>query len=353
MLVFFMPFVAHAAESPDVYSVSKVKVYAESDSLDNARREALNQGIRDSFEIILKRVLPHSLHWKLDQIRQETAYDVMQEYKTSDERMTSNSYMATVDITFNGEEITKKLNLLGAKYATNYTGKFLVITNLTKKFQPIKSEAWDKIWENAPDEFGLVRFTYPINDLEDFYVLSNLNKDVISLQILAPLLKKYEATGAYFISSNIKSGQVDSEILEVTADGIEQLNFPYKMDDKLSDEDNYKHLMLTLYEYLDEKYKGVNKFAENETYRSRLVSLVPDAKSWAHIREQLEFVGGVQDVEIVKMNKSQVIFDLVYNVDPEYLSINLKSDNFRIFEEKGVQLIELVIPEESDNLQEQ
>jgi len=341
LLVFFISFTAIAAEKPDVFSVKAVKVYAESDTLDNARREALNEGIRSSFEVVLKRVLPHSLHWKLEQIRREKAYDVMESYKTLNERMTSSSYMADVDIKFNKDEITKQLNLLGAKYATNYTDKFLVLPNLQHKYEPIKNEDWDHVWQNAPDEFGLIRFTYPINDLEDFYVLSNLNKDIIALDVLDPVLKKYDASAALFITSNIKSGQIDTEILEITKNGIEQLNFTHRLDDKVSDEKNYRTLMLRLYELLDERYKGVNKFEEQEQYRSRLVVLTKDAKTWVKMREQLEFIGGVQEIDVLKMNRDQVIFDLVYNVNPEYLSQNLKGDNFHIYEEKGIQYLKL------------
>jgi len=248
------------------------------------------------------------------------------------------------------DEITKQLNLLGAKYATNYSKKFLVLPNLLKKYEPIKSQKWDHVWQKAPDSFGLMRFTYPINDLEDFYVLSNLNKDFIGLDILAPLLKKYDATAALFITSNVKSGQIDTEILEITADGIEQLNFTHRIEEELSEEKNYQKLMFTMYELLDEKYKGINKFSEQEQYRSRLVAIIKDARAWAKIREQLEFVGGVQEVEILKMNKDQVIFDLVYNIDPEYLSHNLKSDNFKIYEKDGTQYIGIIMEKSIDNI---
>lgn len=341
ILIFFSFVFPALADDEDVFMVKDVKVYAESDTLDNARREALNNGIKTSFEVVLKRILPSSLHWKLDQIKSEKAYDTLKSYEAKNERMTSSSYMADVNIKFNEDEITKQLNFIGAKYAVKYSDKFLVIPNLMTKYQPIMSEEWDSVWENAPDDFGLLRFTYSINDLEDFYILSNLNKDTINIELLSPLFEKYDATAAILINANIKRETIEVEIVELKKTSVDQLKLSYEIDKEIGKKENYKKLMLTIFELLDERYKGIDKFKEPEQFRSRLIAKIKEAKDWSTIRENIEFVNGVQDVEIIKMNKDSVVFDLVYNVEPEFISQNLKKDGFKLYENKGIQFVEM------------
>lgn len=331
----------HAFANDNPFEVEAVEVYAESDSLDNARRDAINQGTQEAFVSVLKRLMPSSMHWKVDNIKKDQIYDLVQETKVIKERMTSKSYMGTISITFISDGIKNILNRLGANYADEYALATLVIPILQigEEYYIWGDNDWAKAWGQAPINLGLSKFSYAMGDLEDDADIDQLKVLKTPITEYKKMLEKYNADQILFIMAKELNTAFDINLRLISLDDDVTLHSLQKISDKQERDELYKKLALNLLVKIDDYYKGVNPFDESRIFRTRMVVPIKAPKEWASIRAKLVDIDEVEDVETVRTTNEFVEIDLLYKVEPLDMSSALAKYDFEVSEEGDTQYL--------------
>lgn len=333
------------AEDDDPFTVTNLNVFAESDSLDNARREAMNDGTKQAFEILMKRLMPTPMHWKIDNIKKTDIYDIVDTSQVLKERMTSRSYMGTVSVTFNKNEIKNILNRLGANYADKYGLKTLVIPILKShnRYTLWGSNDWNDAWGEMPLTLGLSNFAYAMGDLKDLDEVSP--ETVMKNQVTnyKTIMDRYEVDRILFIIADELHTVFDVKLRllsfkdDITLTSLEDKTV--EMDGK----EIYKHLATDLLTKMDDYYKGLNIFDEsNRVFRTRMVVPVESPKEWSIIRDKLFEIKSISNVEIIRTKNDFVEVNLIYNIEPIKMTKILAENNFKVFDKDGTQRLKYI-----------
>ncbi len=323
------------------FDVDGVEIYAESDSLDNARREAVNKGTQEAFVILLKRLIPSSMHWKIDNIKRDQIFDLVSDTKVIKERMTSKTYMATISVSFKPEEIRNILNKIGANYAGEYALSALVIPilNIDGNYQIWGDNEWAKAWGQMPLVIGLSKYSFAMGDLED-------DADIDQLQVMKEpfshykkILEKYHADQIIFVMTKELNTAFDTSVRIVSQDDDVTLHSMQKFNSKTGDADLYKNFALNILTKIDDYYKGVNPFDENRTFKTRMVASTISPKDWADMRAKLITLKEIEDIQTIATTNEYVEFDLIYKIEPLDMSAALAKHNFEVSEEGDIQYL--------------
>lgn len=266
--VFFAISIAHNALSYDsddnVFLVENVNIYAESDDLDNAKREAMNNGTKAALRSLLERLLPMENYWKIDNIDISNAADTVKSTQIIFERMTSTSYRATIDFVFDEKLVKRILNRLGIYYIDQYSPQTLVIPVLHdgKSYDIWENTAWYEAWGEMPVRLGLMRFNYTIGDLTDTQLLNPQKIFTSKLGDNDAILKKYESEDLVLVLASTEKTKLNVSIRFITKekDKTKQLSFP--INSSVNEQEFYKTIAMQILEASDSFYKRYDDFAE-------------------------------------------------------------------------------------------
>lgn len=324
-----------------VFVVSGIPVFSDSDSLDNAQREGVNKATEEAFLVLLQRMLPASAHWKLETIKKSQAFDLVKEITTFDERKTSHSYMATVNIEFSEEGVRNLLNVLGITYTEQYARPMLVIPMIAEGKEKViwGNAEWDEAWGIAPSRVGLQRYSYMLGDLEDVGFFKDKDLYKLEHKDFQRLLSKYEAVDVLIIdvSKNNKNFDVVLRILSSLDDMSQTTSYP--VDSSLKSYENYALLSNNILNKVDEFFKGIDLFDNKKEYRTRLYVPFLEIKEWKSMKSDLESMAGFKAVDVIKSSTNMVIVDIVYNIEPIEMSTVLAKKGFEITEENNIQYL--------------
>ncbi len=339
LILFF--YVAPVMASDDPYLMEHIEIYAESDSLDNAKRDAVNKGTTEAFDLLLKRLMPSAMHWKIDNIKKDQIFDLVKETSVIKERMTSKSYMATINILFSNDGIKNILNRIGANYAEEYALTSLVIPILQKDDEYFiwGDNEWAKAWGQMPISIGLSKFSYAMGDLEDDAEIDQLEVMKEPITKYKRIMQRYNADQIMFVFAKELNTAFDIKIRIISIDDDVTLHSLQKISGDQDKINIYKNTALTLLTKVDDYYKGVNPFDDNRTFRTRMVVKIKSPKDWADMRVKLVDIDEVEDVQTIKSTNEYIEIDMLYKVEPLDMSTALAKHNFEVSEEGDIQYL--------------
>lgn len=325
----------------NVFAVNGLKAFADSDTLDNAQREAMNAVEQEAFVLLLKRLLPTSQSWKIDGIKKDQAFDLVESTNALQERKTSHSYMATVDVIFDKDKVRNLLNSLGITYADRYSEPMLVVPFIVEgnnKYIWSKDD-WAEAWGGAPSVMGLQRYAYMLGDLEDINFFERKDLSQYEYKDFTLLLKKYEATDILIIEATKNKGTFLVKLRMITQnDDITQETKHTIIDEA----DPYTGLIDDTLDKVDEYFKGVDLFDVKKTFRTRLSAQLTNLEEWSLINKKLSNISEVKKINVIKSSTNLVVVDMIFETDPLEMSEILAKSGFEITEDGDIQYLKLL-----------
>lgn len=334
---------ANAQEQPanNVFEIKGMKAFADSDTLDNAQREAMNAIEQEAFVLLLKRILPTSQSWKIDSIKKDQAFDLVENTNTYEERKTSHSYMATVDVIFDKDKVRNLLNSLGITYADRYSEPMLVVPFIVEGNDRYiwSKEDWAEAWGAAPSVVGLQKFSYMLGDLEDINFFERKDLSQYELKDFSQLLKKYEATDIVIIEATKSKNSFLVKLRMITQNDDITQETKYKTTDET---DQYTGLIDDVLDKIDEYFKGVDLFDVKKTFRTRLSAQLNNLDEWNLVNKKLSNIPEIKKINVIKSSTNLVVLDMIFETDPLEMSEILAKSGFEITEDGDVQYLKLL-----------
>lgn len=332
---------AKEQDANNVFEIKGLKAFADSDTLDNAQREATNAVEQEAFIILLKRILPASHTWKIDNIKKDKAFDLVESSNAYEERKTSHSYMATVDIVFDKDKVRNLLNSLGITYADRYSEPMLVVPFIVEGNNRYiwSKEDWAEAWGAAPSVVGLQRYSYMLGDLEDINFFEKKDLSQYEYNDFSMLLKKYEATDILIIEATKGSDTFSVKLRMITQNDDITQDTKYKVSDEA---DPYTGLIDDTLNKIDEYFKGVDLFDVKKTFRTRLSVQLTNLEEWTSINKKLSNIVEIKKINVIKSSTNLVVIDIIFETDPLEMSAILANSGFEITEDGDIQYLKLL-----------
>lgn len=256
IIIVLVAFINSTFAAENIFCVPNVDVYSESDTLDNAKREAVNKGIESSFKMLLARLLPQETLWKVSSLKKNNAYDSLSEMNATFERMTSSSYMAKIDFCFNPKKVKTILNRMGIYYTDSYSPQYLIIPILIdgKSVSIWENDEWFSAWESMPAQLGLTRFSYILGDLVDETLIDPAAYAKKDYKNLSKVLSRYNAQEAYIIVADSSKARYNITIQNVSKDG-KKYEMSVPVQPEINNEAFFKEMSTQILLKIDSIYK--------------------------------------------------------------------------------------------------
>lgn len=309
LLIFSACYARATEESP--FTVHSLAIYAEAHNLDDARIEALEQGKIEASKILFARILPSSLQWKVDKLNLANIDNYLTGYEVKWERMTSISYRAVVDFTFDPENIRDFLNSSGVTYGSQYQPKTLMIQfdeyDDIVALDDFNRSSGLKFEKN----FGLSKFALMAGDLKDEELTEVIYFATADFTMFGPLLNRYQAEQAAIVKLT-KIGKYNILLLRLLSSRYNVVLYKLLSDGELS------FAGLIAQSIIDDYYKGSKH-------------CLPVRKYFALLKPDLDALRSLQAMgDCVDLRKRGNSYEVKFSEKPDVFSKVLLAAGIKI-----------------------
>jgi hypothetical protein len=241
----------------EVFVIRNVEVSASSTDNYNAKIEAVNQGIKESYSTMLKRILPAKDHWRIENMRFDEIYQTVSDVRLQHERITALSYKAVADIYYDQEALKKLLYSQGVFFISQYSDEYLVVPVLChgEKCWTSYDEKWDDAWGNLPLYYGLLKLKYLLHDLNDETLFDYANSMSATLDQFKGLQERYGTRQFILIKADVRDEGFTVNVRHLSPDADTIFNTFYRLQDQDSTWDLYHKMALDTLDEMDTFYK--------------------------------------------------------------------------------------------------
>lgn len=166
---------SNQASTPvDIFTITGVKVDVTAQSASAARNQALAEGQRKAFDMLMRRLLRQEDKAALPPVDPVALNALIQGIEISNERSSSVRYLAELTVRFNGLRVQNYLRTRGVPFSQTAGRPVLVVPVMeTAGLRLLWEEenAWRAAWDQHDLENRLLTFALPKGDTEDRYNL--------------------------------------------------------------------------------------------------------------------------------------------------------------------------------------
>lgn len=329
-----------AYSSEDVFTISNIDTSYDAGNLEDSKQIAIDNAIMQALHKLLEKISPTVMHSKISNYNQITnPKNFVSSVTPTYERMTSHSYMAKLDITFNQQAVQNILNSIGIIYRKDYAPQTLIIPILYKNNKTLRwhTENWRNAWRNMPFNFGLQRLKLISNNLEELEKIRVNSALIDPIYNFTPILSNHDTEEVIIIFAEEINNNIE---LTIRFLGSNHDYIKYYIINKKSyepDDDFYKRVVSTLITQIDNKWKGVDSFNDTLLFSSKVNIELLNPKTWSAIRTKLQNIPQLENFQVLKATLKSIQLEMHYKLPSVVFSEILYKNGLRI-EEKNSKL---------------
>ncbi|CAL7959275.1 exported hypothetical protein [Alphaproteobacteria bacterium] len=331
----------------EVFTVEGVEIAADSGSLEDSKTIALENGANQAFFKLLHKILPANTpaitYEKLQQIPRNKIVALVKEYDVVSERLTSHSYMATLNIKFYDNAVKDVLNNLGIRHADKYTPQTLVIPVL---YDEGKYIVWGRgehgsVWNAALNKIGLFKFNVIEGELVEIETLDPKTMIIEPYSRFQPILQQYNATELIIIFGEKGNSKLEVSIRFVGRDHDIVKFIEYKSDIDETPAEYTGRVIDDVAVRLDTHLRGGEAFKEPKLYSSTVYVVASTPKVWSEVRNILSNLPQIKSYTLVQDRVNIIELELNYTVAPPIISAVLLQNGVLVVNRDGKIFLEL------------
>jgi|GEM_PF-3120159 hypothetical protein len=340
LLLFFLSFamLCETKAEDNLFASDTIEIYAEAEDLYSAKQAALEQGFRKAFLEILYRLYPYYYHERIAHLPEMDIKSLIKRYEITGERLNSDAYRANMVVYFDIDSLRRTLSGFGVVNKFSYSPVLLMLPVLcvSEKCDIWQNADWRQIWDQTPDNYGLLRTVYTIGDLGDIELLGKPSNFVdITFDSISNLLLRYQADEAVILLTYYDKSETRVRIIHISPRMRNNYYMHYKFEIDSEDADNFNFLSQDLLKRLDAKWKGVNMFMDEKPYIYYLKIPSPSPKVWADIRNRLNNTRHILGFSVRSSSAEMMEISIKFDVMPATITQYLAENGLEVYKQGG------------------
>ncbi len=325
-MVLVCSFPAHAQGVADAFTVRGVDVDVTAANPQAAKDQAISQGQREAFRVLLERLTAPADHARLPKV-DGTQY--VRDFSVQSERSSPARYLATLTVRFNPTAVRKLLQGAGIAYAEPRNRSMVVVPvfKTTPTAKPVLWEdanPWRAAWV-AQGAGGLVPLVVPAGDTADSQALSVEQAVAGTPEALEALGSRYRTSDVMVAVAALSPGGKNLDVSVIATPGAPKPfdSLTYHTNDSESTEAMIARAASDMARAVDTVFKQPNLLQFDRA--ASLSTLVPLAgmEDWMAVRERLARVPQVRRWELVSLSKAEAALVLHIVGDQEQVKAAL------------------------------
>jgi len=336
------------ADAPRLFEVSNVTVDVTADSASSARVEALAQGEKKAFRLLLERLTLQAYHKRLPDVPAAQITELVQDFTVADEKASSVRYIAKLNYRFHAEGVRALLDEHGLPFAETVSKPVLMLPvyqaagalSLWDDPNPWRN-AWQNYNENGPGQ-GLVPMVLPVGDLNDVRTIGAEQAIEGDMARLEEIAHRYGA-GDVIVAHGILrmdsyNGLPELEVYLTRFGSALQEHTVVKSFTSEPGDDIPALLAraaVQLTAQVEDNWKQDNLIQAGSVQLLPVSVPVRGLSDWVKVRDRLNGVAVVRRADVVLLRRDMVRLNLHFIGDAEQLALSLDQADLALWEEAG------------------
>jgi len=336
------------AAAPRLFEVSNVTVDVTADSATTARVEALAQGERKAFKLLLQRLTLQAYHNRFPDVSAPQLAELVQDFAVVEEKTSSVRYIAKLTYRFRAEGVRALLDEYGLPFAETASKPVLMLPVyqaagallLWDDPNPWRA-AWQNYAENGPGQ-GLVPMVLPVGDLNDVRTIGAEQAIEGDMARLEEIAQRYDAGDVVVAHGILRmdayNGQPELEVYLTRFGSALQEHTVVKSFTSEPGDDMQTLLTraaVQLTAQVEDNWKQDNLIQAGSAQLLPVSVPVRGLSDWVKVRDRLNGVAVVRRADVVLLRRDQVRLNLHFIGDAEQLALSLDQADLALWEEAG------------------
>lgn len=313
---------ANAQSVADAFTVRGVDVDVTAANPQTAKDQAIAEGQRQAFSLLLERLTAPADHARLPKV-DGTQY--VRDFSVQSERSSSTRYIATLTVRFSPSAVRKLLQGAGIAYAEP-RNRALVVVPVFKSAPTAKPVLWDdpNPWRSAWTNLGgggLVPVVVPTGDLTDVQTITAEQALAGNAEAMQSLGARWRTSDIMVVAAALTPGGKALDVTVIASPGAPKPfdSIAYQMGETETVEAMMARAVRDIDRAVDTVFKQPNLLQFDRA--ASLSTMVPLAgmDDWLAVRERLGRVAQVRRWELVSLSKAEAALVLHTVGEPEQL----------------------------------
>lgn len=318
IIAFFILIFISLSSFASVYTVKGIEVKSTGQNATEARDNALLKGEREAFYKLLTNNTPDFLHHALPKITDEEISSLVVGLEVENEKITANTYRATISISFNPDYTRKIITDSGLTYIEAKKEPIIVIPGYSENSiidvtRP--NNLWQQAWNKAKDNSDFINFIFVKDPLEiDFEnpdyehgLPENEQSQVNSL------LDKYNSDKIIIAKANFipeSTAPIFVKLVFVSKNSIDQTSKSFSLATGEELPAKLESIALDLVEKMNSKWKKNQGDRKSAKLKINVNIPISGLSQWNLMYRQLSKLSFIEKIDINKISTKQADLDL-------------------------------------------
>jgi Uncharacterized protein conserved in bacteria (DUF2066) len=312
------PFSARAQGALDTFTVRDVDVDVTAPNVTAAKNQAIADGQRQAFQMLLERLTSPADHARLPKV---DGANFVRDFAIEQERSSATRYLATLTVRFNPAAIRKLLRDSNLSFTETRARAIVVVPVLKAQGKLVLWEdpnPWRTAW-TALNGGGLVPLVVPPGDVADIQTIT-------AEQALAVDVEKLTAEGARWHSGDVLVAaaalSADGRHLDVSLTGLPGTPKPfetvaYDLQSGETADQMMGRAARDLGHALDAGYKQTTMLQYDKSEALSTIVPLSGLDDWLAVRDRLGRIPQVRSYEVVSLSRAEAALVVHVAGDPE------------------------------------
>ncbi len=350
------------AQTKDVFTVANISVDVTAKTAAAARKQALAEGEKRAFDLLLKRLTMRIDHQRLPVLNAKEISGYVQDFGVANEKNSTVRYLANLTYRFKPRDIRFLLRDSEVQFAETRSKPLLVL--------PVYQVAgavslWDdpNPWRQAWSEHskgdkkfkfdGLVPMIFASGDLTDIAIIGAELAVKGDEQRLAAIAKRYRVATTMVALATLRSTSRGKPVLKINIyrygdnEGRQAFSteIPARQDEGL--DALLKRAAIEIRARVEDQWKADNLL---EFERAGVVAVtlpIDSLKQWVDAKRRLARVAVIENAELVLLSRNEARLNIHFIGEAEQLQLALAQADMVLTEEEGSWIVKLQPPVKS------
>ncbi|MBT3917581.1 MAG: DUF2066 domain-containing protein [Rhodospirillaceae bacterium] len=345
-----------SAQSLDVFTVANIQVDVTAKTASAARKQALANGEKRSFELLLKRLTMRIDHQRLPVLEAKEISGYIQDFGVADEKNSAVRYLAKLTYRFKPRDIRFLLRDSDVQFAETRSKPILVLpvyqvagaVSLWDDPNP-----WRQAWadrskgDKKSNIDGLVPMIFASGDLTDIAIIGAELAVKGDEQRLAALAKRYRVATSVVVLATLSSTSRGKPVLKISMFRYGDIENRQAFSTEISARQDegidalLKRAAIEISARIEDQWKAENLL---EFERAGVVAVtlpINSLKQWVDAKRRLSRVAVIENAELVLLSRTEVRLNIHFIGEAEQLKLALAQADMVLTEDEGSWIVKL------------
>ena len=332
------------AEEGDIFTVSDVHVDVTSSSSADARTEAIANGQRNAFQILLQRLVRSDALSRLPQLSAVEIDQYVRDFTVNNERNSPIRYLADLTFRFKATKIRILLRDLQVEFAQTVRKPVLILPIYevaAAKSLWEKPNPWWAAWSDLNPRVGLVPFRYPAGDLKDVGIIGAEQAVSGDKPRIKEIRERYKVDTVLVVHANLISGPKGQAAvrIKILSYGSDHTGEPEEEQFNSGDNENINDLLERAANVtrisIEDNWKEINfiKFEQGSVLAASIP--IESLTDWVDAKRRLENVAIIERIDLILISRNEALINIYYLGEDQQLTVALAQADMKLVQEEG------------------